>query len=169
MQRLWAPLEKVAVDTKTQFGGCLPPRWAPPHDPHANGTTTSNNSSSSSSSSSSGSGSNKVVTSSSNNGASTTERHAWQFTIFPYDSAASSAGSTGSSARQYVAPPRRITGVVLVGAATRLPCIQHYVRTVSAAARMHMWVGYICWVSGVWVGRMQLPRVGQHRRRGRGR
>ncbi|KAG2431479.1 hypothetical protein HXX76_009493 [Chlamydomonas incerta] len=61
---------------------------------------------------------------------------AWEFSIFPQQqgtgsSSGSSSGGSSNGGSKYVAPPRRLSGLVLVGAATRLPVVRQYITQVS--------------------------------------
>ncbi|KXZ45707.1 hypothetical protein GPECTOR_51g692 [Gonium pectorale] len=112
MQRVWWPLERLAISTRTQLGGRLPADL----DPRATSSTASS-ASTSSLDASEGPGR--------RDGAA-----AWEFAIFP-PTHGSPEGPASRSAPKYVAPPRRLSGVVLVGAATRLPVIRDYVTEVT--------------------------------------
>jgi len=60
---------------------------------------------------------------------SSSNKSSWEFHMFP--SADSNSGGS-SSGGKYVAPPRRLTGVVLVGGSTRMPSIRDFIGEVRA-------------------------------------
>ncbi|KAG2425222.1 hypothetical protein HYH02_015049 [Chlamydomonas schloesseri] len=154
MRRMWWPLERLAVATRLQLGGSLPPeldpRLQPPltssasADEGADASATQNGAelwkSMSHGSNSSGVGGYSLASGTSawdlglgegpgrRDGAA-----AWEFSIFPQQREQQGAGSgaSSSSGSKFVAPPRRLSGLVLVGAATRLPVVRQYVMQVS--------------------------------------
>lgn len=62
-------------------------------------------------------------TSSRSTSSSTGSTDSWSYSVFPVPAA---AGAT----KKYVAPPRKLTGIVLVGAATRMPCVRDFIQQV---------------------------------------
>ena len=111
VSRLWPPLEDLAKDARMQLGGRSPntlPAWSS-LDRGTGGLMTA---------SSSGSGVDETRPS---------ERTASgrAFSVFPV-----SQGACENNTK-YSAPPRRPTGVVLVGAATRMPSVLGFIRHVT--------------------------------------
>ncbi|GIM15662.1 hypothetical protein Vretimale_18408 [Volvox reticuliferus] len=108
LRRIWWPLEELALATRTQLGGHLPPHL----DPRGSSDGSGSGSGSGSSWDMEGPGRREGAA-------------AWDFSIFP-----SSVSGSGKAAK-YVAPPRRLSGLVLVGAATRLPVVRDYITEVT--------------------------------------
>ncbi|GLI63686.1 hypothetical protein VaNZ11_006685 [Volvox africanus] len=108
LQRIWWPLEELVLATRTQLGGHLPPHL----DPRGSGSESSGVSRSGSSWDMEGPGRREGAA-------------AWEFSIF------SPSVTSISTADKYVAPPRRLSGLVLVGAATRLPIVRDYITEVT--------------------------------------
>ncbi|GIL51867.1 hypothetical protein Vafri_7780 [Volvox africanus] len=110
LRRIWWPLEELALATRTQLSGHLKPHL----DPRGSG---------------SGSDSSGVSRSGSSRDMEGPGRRegaaAWEFSIFP--PSVTGIGTTD----KYVAPPRRLSGLVLVGAATRLPVVRDYITEVT--------------------------------------
>ncbi|GLC58990.1 hypothetical protein PLESTB_001430400 [Pleodorina starrii] len=127
LRRLWWPLEEVALATRTQLSGRLPP-YLDPREESAGSNLESG--------SKSGSGSSGSVWDAEGPGRREGAA-AWEFSIFPPSPAADGGTAPGAgtaaaaSAAKYVAPPRRLSGLVLVGAATRLPVVRDYITEVT--------------------------------------
>ncbi len=105
LQRLWVPLERLAVSSCLQFGGRLPEAIAVSKgNGEAQGT--------------SGSGP----------GAKESGKVLSQHALFASDATT----SNGSGQAKYAAAPRKLTGVVLVGAATRTPAVATFMSQVGS-------------------------------------
>lgn len=111
LRRMWWPLERLALETRMQLGGSLPPHLDPRVAPGQASTPAA-----------SGGTSLDAEGPGRRDGAA-----AWEFSIFP----SANTGASGGNGAKYVAPPRRLTGLVLVGAATRLPVVRDYITQVG--------------------------------------
>ena len=111
VSRLWPPLENLAKDTRMQLGGKSPttlPMWGNSLDRHQSNPVMASVS---------------VKDIDTKPSAGTASGRA--FSVFP-----EAQGGTRTS-EKYVAPPRRPTGVVLVGAATRMPSVLRFITHVT--------------------------------------
>ncbi|KAL6750097.1 hypothetical protein V8C86DRAFT_2820472 [Haematococcus lacustris] len=115
---LWPPLQRLAQRTRTQFAGRLPD------------AAQAGNSASSSAPA--------PAAAAMPSSPALPGHHAWDYQMFSSNSAGGAVTATAAEAKgaaaaaaqastKYVAQPRRPTGVVLVGAATRTPCVREFV------------------------------------------
>ncbi|KAJ9519166.1 hypothetical protein QJQ45_007724 [Haematococcus lacustris] len=115
---LWPPLQRLAQRTRTQFAGRLP-------DAAQAGNSVSSSAPA-------------PAAAAMPSSPALPGHHAWDYQMFSSNSAGGAVTATAAEAKgaaaaaaqastKYVAQPRRPTGVVLVGAATRTPCVREFV------------------------------------------
>lgn len=128
--RLWPPLEALLKDTRTQLAGKTPqllPEWQQQQQQRrasAAGAALGQGEGESGS----GVATSAPGASGSLDGDAPSTPRVWgrQFEVF------AGGAADSSSAAKYAAPPRLLTGVVLVGAATRMPGVRRFIQHVSA-------------------------------------
>ncbi|KAG2493563.1 hypothetical protein HYH03_008377 [Edaphochlamys debaryana] len=156
VRRLWGPLEAAAVASRTQLGGRLPPDMRAGTEQHQQHPQAAAGRSGDGHSTSTGNGTEPQAGSAAEGaGAAASDNwagggslasagsgwdlalaaegpgrregaEAWAFSVFPPEE----GEAVGPSGR-FVAPPRRLSGVVLVGGGTRLPAVRDFVEEVT--------------------------------------
>lgn len=129
--RLWPPLEALLKDTRTQLSGKTPqllPEWQQQQQQQRGASAAGAALGQGEGESGSGVATSAAGAGGSVDGDAPSTPRVWgrQFEVF-----AGGAADSGAAAK-YAAPPRRLTGVVLVGAATRMPGVRRFIQHVSA-------------------------------------
>lgn len=133
--RLWPPLRDVAEATKTQYQGRLPARWLDRDLQHRSSGHANGGREGAVATAGSTAGGSAAAPASSSQQPQQQQRDAmpaWRFSVFPEPKGAAGGGAQS----KYVAQPRRLTGVVLVGAATRTPAVRQLVHEVRVGGGM---------------------------------
>ena len=132
LDRLWAVLQAAAVGTRTQYEGALPD-WTTTHHQHRSSSTAS------AIVGSVAAASQQQHSSTSGTSAAAAGWHPYPGRPGPVLVSRAIFGAVeeevAAGLDKYAAPPRHVNGLVLVGAATRMPCVRSFLEQVGCSRK----------------------------------